>query len=255
MRIAYALLILIYIGFFSLAHAQHHALDNVKIETIKLNDHLYMLRGSGGNITVLKGSGRTLMVDSQFAPLSKKIEIAIQAITAQPVTHLINTHYHGDHTSGNTHFAQQGVTIIAHDHTREILAADRKGTEPNPRLPALPDFALPYITFNDRLMLHEGVEEIELLHFPKGHTKGDIAVFFKTSNVIHTGDLYFVGVTPFIDTQHGGTYEGYLAAMKAILARANEQTQIIPGHGVLANKSMMQKDYERLQEFDPTSLD
>lgn len=234
---------------------QHHALSEVEIETIKLNEHIFMLRGSGGNIGVVKGVNRTIMIDSQFAPLSEKIKTAIGAISPHPITHLINTHYHSDHTSGNENFTEQGITIIAHDFTREVLTTEVSAAEPNPRLPSLSSKALPYITFNDRLTLHEGAEEIEIMHFPSGHTGGDIAVFFKTSNVIHTGDLYFVGVTPFIDTQHGGSYEGYLAAMQAILQRADANTKIIPGHGVLADKTMMQRDYERLQEFDPTSLD
>ena len=237
------------------SNAQNLATKKPSIETIQVSENIYMLRGKGGNVGVLKGTQRTIIIDGQFARAFNDIAAAIKVITPHPVTHLINTHYHSDHTSANEKWLEQGATIIAHINTRNALSAEISATEPNPRLPMLPVNALPFITFTEQLTLHEGSENIEIVHFPKAHTQGDIAVFFPKSNVIVTGDLYFVGVTPFIDTQSGGTYQGYLLAMKSILDRADQDTKIIPGHGPLTNKSTMQRDYESLQEFDPTSLD
>jgi glyoxylase-like metal-dependent hydrolase (beta-lactamase superfamily II) len=244
----------IFLFFSGMLAAHNHHFEKVKVESIRLNDHIYMLRGAGGNVGVVVGEQRVILIDSQFAPMSEKIRAAIRNITELPVTHLINTHYHSDHTGGNEKW-HPGASIIAHEQTRKILKQPKRKESSNPRMPMLSDSALPFITFNDTLTLHEGNEEIEIKYFPSGHTGGDSVVFFKTSNIIHTGDLFFVGVTPFIDMQHGGSYQGYLAAMEAIIARADDETKIIPGHGVLANKAMMQRAYERLLEFDPTTLD
>ncbi len=225
------------------------------IQVIEINEHIFMLRGAGGNIGVLKGQDHIIMIDSQFEHTSDSVKLALQSISDKPLAYLINTHYHSDHTGGNPSFARDGVTMIAHEKTREILAADRDMATPNSRLPEYSDKLLPYLTFSQSITLHEGNELIEVIHFPNAHTASDSAVFFKTSNVIHTGDLYFVGVTPFIDVKNGGSYDGYVSAMQAILNRADENTKIIPGHGPLATKAMMQRDYEDVASFDHTSLD
>ncbi|MEM0910597.1 MAG: MBL fold metallo-hydrolase [Pseudomonadota bacterium] len=225
------------------------------IEIIPINEHIFMLRGEGGNIGVFDGDNHTILIDSQFERTAEKVQEAIKSVSNKPLAYLINTHYHSDHTGGNPSFSEKGATVIAHEKTREILAATRDASAPNPRLPDYSDALLPYLTFSENLWLHESKESIEIIHFPNAHTESDIAVFFTTSNVIHAGDLYFVGVTPFIDVKNGGTYDGYVAAMEAILKRADENTIIIPGHGPLATKEMMQRDYEEVASFDHTDID
>src|SRR5690349_3682210 len=92
--------------------------DTVRIRPLKVADHVYMLKGSGGNIGVFTGAEGILMIDNQFAPLSEKITAAIKTLDAGPIRFLINSHIHGDHSGGNDNFAKAGATIVAHDQVR-----------------------------------------------------------------------------------------------------------------------------------------
>ncbi len=98
--------------------------DDVQITVEKVTDHIYMLQGAGGNIGISTGKDGVFMIDDQFAPLSKKITAAIKTISDQPVSFLVNTHFHGDHTGGNANFEAAGAMIVAHDNVRKRLAAD-----------------------------------------------------------------------------------------------------------------------------------
>ena len=99
--------------------------DNVTINTTKLSNNTYMLKGSGGNIIVSVGQDGVFMVDDQFAPLTEKIKEAISNITDQPVKFVINTHWHSDHTGGNENFGELGAVIISHDNVRERLSTEQ----------------------------------------------------------------------------------------------------------------------------------
>src|SRR5215210_2521274 len=99
--------------------------DNVTINTTKLSNNTYMLKGSGGNIIVSVGQDGVFMVDDQFAPLTEKIKEAILNITDQPVKFVINTHWHSDHTGGNENFGELSAVIISHDNVRERLSTEQ----------------------------------------------------------------------------------------------------------------------------------
>ena len=96
--------------------------ENVTINTTKLTDNVYMLRGSGGNIIVSAGQDGVFMVDDQFAPLTEKIKEAISKITDQPIKFVINTHFHPDHVGGNENLGELGAIIVSHDNVRKRLS-------------------------------------------------------------------------------------------------------------------------------------
>jgi len=104
------------------------------------------------------------------------------------------------------------------------------------KMPALPDPALPALTFADSLTLHFNGEEIQVIHIEKAHSDADIVIYFKKANVIHTGDLYFTVLYPFIDVSHGGSIDGMITAAERIISMIDENTKIIPGHGPLSNR-------------------
>ena len=209
--------------------------DEVKIETIKVSDHVYMLLGAGGNIGVSIGDDGVFVIDDQFAPLTTKIEAAIKALSDKPITYLVNTHYHSDHTGGNENMHKLGATIIAHDNVRFRLE-----TTPKRDNTMQPDGALPIITFNDELNIHINGEKVAVFHAEHAHTDGDALLYFTESNVLHTGDTYFKERYPYIDLKSGGSVNGYINAVKLGLKTINDSTKIIPGHGSLSNK----KEYE-----------
>jgi len=239
----------IFVSLLSLLSQGHAGESAVKVESIKVADHIYMITGQGGNIGLAVDDQYTLLIDDQFANLSDAIKAEIASISDKPIAYLLNTHFHYDHTSGNTEFSDSVGVIVAHENVRERLKngttikAFGKVTEP------LAPGDLPALTFNDRLTIHQAHGEVELIHFQQGHTDGDTAVYFKEANVIHTGDLYFSGAYPFIDTSNGGDIHGYIKAQSEILALCDADTKLIPGHGPLADKADLMRDYEILQEL------
>lgn len=205
--------------------------SKVEITTLKVADGIYMLQGAGGNIGLSVGKDGAFVIDDQFAPLSEKILTAIAEVTDQPVEFVLNTHYHGDHTGGNEAFGEAGAHILAHDNVRKRLA---EGT--NSRPPS-PDIALPVITFSHSTTFHWNDKEIYVFHPKNAHTDGDAIVHFRKSNVVHMGDVHFVGAFPYIDTAAGGSVDGYIKALEKVAAKIDDDTKVIPGHGPLASKA------------------
>ena len=209
----------------------------VEIKTIPVRGNVYMLlTGDGGNIGLCVGDDGAMMIDSQFAPLSTKIQKAIADINDQPIHYLINSHYHFDHTDGNKNFANAGVTIIAHDNVPKQMSIDHEYPVVGMKTKASPQEALPKITFIDKMHFAFNDNSIDVFHIPLAHTDGDIVIHFTKQNVIHTGDLFFNGIYPFIDTTVGGSIDGMITGVDRILALCDDETLIIPGHGNLGQK-------------------
>ncbi len=217
--------------------AQAQDFSKVEIQPTKINDNLYMLTGSGGNLALAVGEDATFLIDDQFAPLSPKITAAIAAITAKPVKFLLNTHWHYDHTGGNENFGNAGAIIVAHENVRKRMSTEQVIEFFKMPVKASPKAALPVVTFPNAMTLHLNGEEIRAIHVPRAHTDGDTLVHFVKGDVVHMGDLYFNGFYPFIDTSSGGTPEGVVAACDQVLAMITDKTRVIPGHGALSNKA------------------
>jgi glyoxylase-like metal-dependent hydrolase (beta-lactamase superfamily II) len=214
-------------------------MDFAKIESrvTRVAGNVHMIDGvggfAGGNIGVSVGDDGVLIVDDQFAPLAPKIQAALATVTRQPVRFVLNTHWHGDHTHGNSVFGQT-ATVIAHDNVRTRMAADEFFNGPANKAPT-PKVALPVITFSEGATVHVNDEEIRALHTAPGHTDGDSVVFFTKSNVVHMGDDFFNGMFPFVDLESGGSTRGMAAAVELVLAQVKPDTRVIPGHGPLAS--------------------
>jgi glyoxylase-like metal-dependent hydrolase (beta-lactamase superfamily II) len=211
--------------------------DKVQIKTIKTSGNVYMLMGSGGNIGVLAGDDGVFLVDDQFAPLTKKIKGAIGKISDKEIRFLINTHWHFDHVGGNENIGETGSVIIAHENVRKRMSTDQFIEFFQKKVPASPKVALPIITFTQDLMFHLNGDDIHVFHVNNAHTDGDSIVYFRNSNVIHTGDIYFAGIYPFIDTSSHGSVNGVIDAAQHILSIIDDNTKVIPGHGSLSNKA------------------
>jgi glyoxylase-like metal-dependent hydrolase (beta-lactamase superfamily II) len=211
--------------------------DKVQIKTVKTSGNVYMLMGSGGNLGVLAGDDGVFLVDDQFAPLTKKIKDAIGKISDKEIRFLINTHWHFDHVGGNENLGETGSVIIAHENVRKRMSTDQFIEFFQKKVPASPKVALPIITFTQDLMFHLNGEDIHVFHVNNAHTDGDSIVYFRNSNVIHTGDIYFAGIYPFIDTSSHGSVNGVIDAAQHILSIIDDKTKVIPGHGSLSNKA------------------
>lgn len=215
--------------------------DAVEIIPEKINENLYALFGSGGNIGLFVGEDGTLIIDDQYAPLSDKIKASISRITDDPVKYVINTHWHGDHTGGNEAFGNDGATIIAQSNVRKRLSTEQVMKAFNRTVPPSPEIAWPAITFDEDISLHVNGDDLMIFHVHNAHTDGDAFVYFKNSNVLHMGDCFFKDRFPFIDLGSGGSIDGAIKAVAAALMIVDEETVIIPGHGALASKQDLLK--------------
>jgi cyclase len=213
--------------------------SNVEIKAQQLAPGVAVLFGAGGNIGVSYGEDGTVLVDDQFAPLTEKIQKAVADLGAQPVKFLINTHWHFDHSGGNENLGKAGAIIMAHDNVRIRLAAG--ATVAGNVVPPAAKAALPIITYADGLKLHLNGEEVRVIHVDPAHTDGDSIIHWTKSNVIHMGDTFMLQISfPFVDVGSGGNVRGFVAAADKVLAIADDQTKIIPGHGAMATKADLQ---------------
>jgi cyclase len=211
--------------------------DNVAINTTKLSNNTYMLKGSGGNIIVSVGQDGVFMVDDQFAPLTEKIKEAISNITDQPVKFVINTHWHSDHTGGNENFGELGAVIISHDNVRERLSTEQFSEFFNRTVAPLPEKGLPIITFSDNMTLFQNGDEIRIIHVDNGHTDGDSIVYFTKNNVIHVGDDFNDKTYPLIDISSGGSIDGLISSLQTISSLIDDETKVVSGHSDISNKT------------------
>ena len=221
--------------------------DTINIKTTKVAGSVYMLEGSGGNIGVLVGNDGVILIDDQFAPLSEKIKKAIAAISDKPIKFIINTHFHGDHSDGNKIFGSEGSIIVAHENVRKRLSTDYLFEAFKQEQKAMSYEGLPKITFAESLTFNMNGETVQVIHIKNAHTDGDAAIYFKESNVLHTGDAFVRYGLPFIDDGGGGTIDGMIKGADQMLKMINDETKIIPGHGQISNKKDLLDYKNKLQ--------
>lgn len=213
--------------------------SKVEIKTTDLGDGIYMLEGQGGNITVATANNGIIMVDGEFAPLHDKIKDAISAVSNQPVKYLINTHFHGDHTGGNAPFTKDGAIVVSEVNVKNRLAAGTTNGLTGVKTPPAPAEALPAKTYTGTLKIRLDGRVADLRHIANAHTDGDTYVWFKTANVLATGDTFTNGRYPNIDFANGGNIKGMIAATDLYLKLVNDKTRIVPGHGPIADKAAL----------------
>lgn len=230
---------------FSIRAMAQPNIETATISTIKIKNHIHLLQWTGaGNMMLLSGKDGNILIDDQFAPLSEKINTAIQAVSKGPVKFLFNTHYHGDHSGGNENFAKMGATIFAHENVRARMALDSTKIRFRQKPKPTPQAAWPVITYKEGMTLHLNGEDVILFHVDNAHTDGDVLFYLVQSNVLHTGDCFMKDRFPFIDNNSGGSVDGWLNAVARALTLIDDETVIIPGHGDLATK----KDYRTVRD-------
>ena len=195
----------------------------VTIQTMDVRENLYVISGGGGHTAALVTETHgVVLVDTKLAGWGQSILEAVQAITSQPVTVIINTHTHGDHVGGNADFPAT-VEIVAHENAATRMAGMDVFAGAGAQF-------LPDRTFGDTLTLFEGRDQIDLYHFGAGHTDGDTVVVFPALGMAHMGDLFAFLAPPYIDVGNGGSGVAYPDTLDQILASIDGVRRVIPGH-------------------------
>ena len=205
-----------------------------------LTSSLYMLEGTGGNITALTGADGVFLVDDDFAEMADKL---LAKLNGKSPRYIVNTHFHYDHTGGNEIFGFT-ATIISASQVRDRLMKEQ--TLWRKQHPPVPLQALPTLTFDHSLTLNLNGEKIRILHLPHGHTDGDTVVLFTKNNVASLGDLYFSGMYPIFHPEHDGSLYGYIKNIEMILKLIPDDCKIVSGHGPLTTKAEFKKYHQMI---------
>ncbi len=200
-----------------------------ELKVQKLSDSISVISGIGGNIAILKGKDNLLVIDTGVMQTGTILEKKIKQVFNMPVKLLINTHYHGDHTGGNKDVAE-GSIIIAH---KNCLATLKKNNEKTTAKKSKATY-LPNEVFIKKHKIQFGNEIISLFHFGPGHTSGDTVVIFEKNKVVHTGDLFFHNIAPYIDVEDGSNTLNWVTTIKT-LAKQYADFKVIPGHGEITD--------------------
>ena len=216
------------------------------IDILKLKDNLYVLTTStpgnaatfsGGNVAVFITDAGVTLVDTKLAGWGQAMLDKIKTVTSKPVTTIINTHTHGDHT-GNNGFFGPAVEIVAHENTRANMQKMSAFQGENAKFVAQK-------TYTDKLTLGRGQDQIDLYYFGPGHTSGDTFVVFPALRVLHTGDMFAWKDAPFCDRNNGGSCVSLPQTMAKVVSTIKNVDTVIPGHSPM----MAPKDVQEFQRF------
>src|SRR5512134_2014520 len=205
------------------------ALNATKIEKVK--DNLYSITGSGvadrdafsgGNTGVFVTDAGVVIIDTKLPGWGQVILDRIKTVTNKPITTIINTHTHGDHTGSNEFFGTTVETIVQENTKSNMERMDAfKGEKAK---------FLPKRTYKDKLSIGKGKDQIDLYYFGPGHTNGDTFVVFTALGTMHMGDMFPWKDAPFLDLSNGGTGVEMPRTLDKLLKGVTNVDTIIGGH-------------------------
>jgi len=201
-----------------------------KLDTVKVRDNLYVIHNDfvPGNTTVLITSQGAVLVDDKFEVDHDAIMAELKKITSQPIKYVINTHHHGDHSGGNAKMQQLNAVVIASEQAvANMLEAKQPGVAT--------------VAIESRAHIRLGGQHIEIYHFGRAHTDGDVVVLFPAQRTLAAGDMFTFGdATPeLVDYAGGGSSKEWTTTLDSALAL--DFDAVVPGHGVVTTKQEMRK--------------
>jgi cyclase len=239
------------------AGAQGGGGQTIRMQTLSVYDILYVLTGGGGNTLALMRDDGVVLIDTKNPGSGKALQENIESVSDKPVTTIVNTHAHLDHTGGNPEFPK-AVQIIAQEHTKANMQKMDAFKGPNARF-------LPNKTVTDRMTLFDGPDRMELYYFGRGHTDGDLIVVFPEKRVAYFGDLFPAKAAPLIDVANGGSGVEFPKTLARAVTEIKGIARVVTGHdtsiAVMANaasgsaifanpRPMAWKDLEEYADFN-----
>ncbi len=243
MKRTFVLGILLVVGALSIAAQQAPGKQTIDVQ--KVADNYYVLLSStpgndatfsGGNVGVFITNNGVVLIDTKLAAWGQTFLDRVKSVTNKPVTMIINTHTHGDHTGNDDKFGTN-VEIVAQDNTKANMAKMDafKGEKAA---------FLPKRTFKDTLTIGSGKEQINLYYVGAGHTNGDAMIYFPALRVLQTGDLFARKDAPRIDRANGGSGVAYPQTLSKAIGTIKNVDTVVPGHSPLAKWADLQ-EYQR----------
>jgi cyclase len=224
-------------------------LTGYEMKNLRRNVGIFTERG--GTIGYLMQPEGIVVIDAQWKEQSEHLIRELRSISTAPFPFLINTHHHGDHTSGNIAYKDLAEHILAHENSKinQMNAAIKNNTEA--------DQLYPDITYQDRWQHDIGDETIDIYNWGPAHTNGDSIIHFQQANIVHCGDLIFNRKFPYIDKAAGAMIENWISNLQQLQTFFDNSTIFIFGHAgegypVTGNKddlSAMENYMSALMEF------
>jgi cyclase len=189
-----------------------------------IRNHVGFFAERGGTIGWLNSNEGIVVVDTQFPDQSKHLIAEIQKQSDRKIDLLINTHHHGDHTSGNIAFEGLTDMILAHENSKknQMRVAKDRGQEA--------EQLFPDNTFENDWSKQVAGETITLRYFGPGHTDGDAITHFENANIVHMGDLVFNRRFPYIDKSAGASVKNWIVVLQEAQKVFDKDTKFIFGH-------------------------
>ena len=212
------------------AYGQPFGATAAKLTTVKVKDDLFVIHNDfvPGNTTALITNQGVVLVDDKFEIDHDNIVAEVKKLTSQPIKYVINTHHHADHSGGNAKLQAMNVQAIASEQARQNMV-DGNLT------------GLPTMVFEHHAHVYLGGKNVELYHFGRAHTNGDVVVYFPAQRTLAAGDMFTFGdATPeLIDYAGGGSAKEWTSTLDSALQLDFDTA--VPGHGVVTTKAEMRK--------------
>jgi glyoxylase-like metal-dependent hydrolase (beta-lactamase superfamily II) len=201
-----------------------------KLNTVKIADDLFVIHNDfvPGNTTALVTNEGVILVDDKFEVDFPNIVAEVKKLTTQPIKYVINTHHHGDHSGSNAKMQAMNVQVVASEQAHENMVDGKMPGQPT-------------MTFRDRAFIHLGGKTVELYHFGRAHTNGDIVALFPAQRTLAAGDMFTFGddVPQLIDYPGGGSAKEWTSTLDSALQL--DFNNVVPGHGNVTSKAEMRK--------------
>jgi len=213
-----------------------------------LRDNVGIYTERGGTIGFLLSPEGIAVIDAQFPEQSKNFIAEVKKSSDKAFRFLINTHHHGDHTSGNISFKGLVQNVVAHQNSltnQQATAAKAKNEDQQ---------LFPDTVYTEKWKAKLGGEKIKMNYFGAGHTNGDSVIYFDEANIAHMGDLMFNRRHPFIDRTAGANIESWIKVLDKAADKYERDTLYIFGHAaegseVTGSKDDLMKFKEYLQRL------
>lgn len=191
------------------------------ITITSLAENVLLLSGQqiGANVGVVVDNEQVLLIDTIVNKHSKKLIDAIEKVTAQPVTHIVNTHGDFDHTGVNAYYRNLGAKVIA----QKSVSYSKVTCD---------------LCFEDSLSFQFSSDTTIEMRSAVVHSFSDNIIHIPRANVVFMGDI-------LTNVSHPTFYKGGISGLQEAIDYAvnlgDEKTKYVAGHGFVINKKQLQR--------------